>query len=97
MGGVARHPLIESIQVHASDLISAYAKADFTDYVINFVNNLTPNAPDVNRPNWPQYSTSSPQLLTLQDDLLKPITMTQDTYRQDGIAFLNQLALAHPL
>ncbi|KAJ3555359.1 hypothetical protein NM688_g2623 [Phlebia brevispora] len=80
--------------VHASDLISAYGQVDLTDYIINFVNNLNPNGPTV--PNWPQYSTSSPQLLTLLDGLI-PTSITTDTYRQDAISFWQNLSLAHPL
>ena len=84
-----------SFKVHASDLLSAYAKTDFTEYIVNFVNNLNPN--DGGLLHWPQYSTASPQLLTMQDDVFEPLTITQDTYREEGIANLIQLALRFPL
>lgn len=77
-----------------SDLLSAYGQVDLTDYIIHFVNNLDPNGASV--PEWPQYTTSSPQLLTLLDGLI-PSIITQDTYRAEPIAFLQQLALVNPL
>ena len=64
-----------------------------TDYLINFVNDLDPNGPGLLR--WPQYSTSSPQLLTFQDGPT-PQTITDKTFRVDGMNFLTQLLLANP-
>ena len=62
---------------------------------MNFINNLNPN--DDELLTWPQYSTASPQLLTMTDDLLEPLTITIDNYRQDGINFLVQMGLQYPL
>lgn len=65
-----------------------------TDYLINFVNHLDPNGP--NTVNWPKYTPSSPQLLTLVDGST-PFTITTDTYREEPMAFVSNLSLKYPL
>ena len=80
-------------QVHASDIAIIYGPSDMTDYLINFVNDLDPNGAGLLH--WPQYSTSSPQLLTFQDGST-PLTITENTFRAGGINLLSQLSLAHP-
>ena len=85
------------MQVHASDLLSAYGGIDLTEYIVNFVNHLNPNTGGSGLlPNWPQYSTASPQLLTFLDGLV-PIILTKDDFRKDAIALLQQLSLEYPL
>ena len=81
--------------VHASDILNIYGPGDLTDYLIHFVTNLDPNGGS--SPQWPQYTTSSRQLLTFLDDPVTNITITRDTYRTDGMEFLTKLSLAHPL
>ena len=66
------------------------------DYLINFVNNLDPNGPGRGI-NWPKYTASSPNLVTFNDDLIFPVTITQDTFREDAISFLTGVTLANPL
>jgi acetylcholinesterase len=60
------------------------------DYLIHFATYLDPNGGS--SPPWPQYTTASPQLMTL----LTPngTNITQDTYRADGLKFITQLTLA---
>ncbi|PSR79565.1 hypothetical protein PHLCEN_2v6976 [Hermanssonia centrifuga] len=82
------------LQVHASDLLNIYGSGELTDYLVNFVNNLNPNGPTV--PYWPKYTTASVQLLTFLDGLV-PVAITTDTYRQEAMEFIIQLALANPL
>ena len=65
-----------------------------TDYLINFVNNLDPNGPEL--PAWPQYNTVNRPLLTFQDGAV-PLAITEDTYRWDGMSLLTDLTLANPL
>ncbi|KAH9040256.1 carotenoid ester lipase precursor [Lactarius hengduanensis] len=79
---------------HASDIANIYGGQDLTDYLIHFVTTLDPNGGS--GPHWPQYTTSSPQLLTLLDGAV-PATITLDTYRVDGMNFLTELSLVHPL
>ncbi|KAH8982052.1 carotenoid ester lipase precursor [Lactarius hatsudake] len=79
---------------HASDIANIYGGQDLTDYLIHFVTNLDPNGGS--GPHWPQYTTSSPQLLTLLDGAV-PASITPDTYRVDGMNFLTELSLVHPL
>ncbi|KAF8260204.1 carotenoid ester lipase precursor [Lactarius quietus] len=80
--------------VHGSDIQNIYGPGDLTDYLIHFVTNLDPNGGA--SPQWPQYTTASRQLLTLLDNPVTNITITQDTYRTDGTEFLTKLSLAHP-
>ena len=65
-----------------------------TDYFIRFVNHLDPNGGTLF--NWPKYHPEAPQLLTLLDGPT-PMTITNDTFRQDAMAFLMQLALKYPV
>lgn len=79
---------------HATDLLNVYTGGDLAVYLINFVNKQNPNGNGLL--NWPNYSTSSPQLLTFLDGLI-PLEITQDTFRVDGMNLLTQLSLASPL
>ncbi|KAH9170117.1 carotenoid ester lipase precursor [Lactarius sanguifluus] len=45
---------------HASDIAIIYGGQDLTDYLIHFATNLNPNGGS--SPQWPRYTTSSPQL-----------------------------------
>ena len=74
--------------------MNIYGGGDLSDYLINFVNNLDPNGKTVT--SWPKYTTANPQMLTLLDGLI-PRTLSQDTFRKDGIALLTQLSLTHPI
>jgi carboxylesterase type B len=85
-------PILGSL--HGSDIPNIYGPGDLTDYLIHFVTNLDPNGGSSVQ--WPQYTTSSRQLLTFLDDPVTNITITQDTYRTDGMEFITKLSLAHP-
>ncbi|KAH9061817.1 alpha beta-hydrolase [Lactarius deliciosus] len=80
--------------VHGSDIAIIYGGQDLTDYLIHFATNLNPNGGS--GPQWPRYTTSSPQLLTLLDGPV-PANITLDTYRVDAIEFITELSLVHPL
>lgn len=80
--------------MHSSDLLSFYGPADATDYLINFVNNLDPNGQSLLT--WPQYSTDSPQLLTMFDGV-PALEITEDTYRIEGMNILTNISLQFPL
>ncbi|KAF8264084.1 alpha beta-hydrolase [Lactarius quietus] len=80
--------------VHGSDIAIIYGGQDLTDYLIYFATNLNPNGGSYAQ--WPKYTTSSPQLLTLYDSPV-PTNVTLDTYRAEGMQFLTNLSLSHPL
>ena len=79
---------------HFSDLSNIYSGGDLTDFLIQFVTNLDPNG--VLSPQWPRYTPSSPQLMTLLGSQFTSDnrTITQDTYRTQGIDFLTNISLA---
>ncbi|KAF7298756.1 Carboxylic ester hydrolase [Mycena indigotica] len=79
---------------HASDILNVYFDGELTDYLINFATSLNPNGQTV--PNWPAYTTATPNLMTFLDGLF-PTTITQDTYRADAMAFLTNMTLQFPL
>lgn len=85
-------PILGSM--HVSDLFNIYGGEELTNYLINFVVKLDPNGLGLFP--WPKYTTSNPQMLTFWDGLI-PATITQDTFRQEGIDFITQIGLAHPL
>ncbi|KAH9170119.1 alpha beta-hydrolase [Lactarius sanguifluus] len=80
--------------VHGSDTAIIYGGKDLTDYLIHFTTNLNPNGGL--SPQWPRYTTSSPQLLTLLDGPV-PANITLDTYRVDAMEFITALSLVYPL
>ncbi|KAH8989912.1 carotenoid ester lipase precursor [Lactarius hatsudake] len=79
---------------HGSDVAIIYGGQDLTDYLIHFVTDLNPNGGS--SPQWPRYTTSSPQLLTLLDGPVAA-SITLDTYRVDAMEFITELSLVHPL
>ncbi|KAF7299717.1 Carboxylic ester hydrolase [Mycena chlorophos] len=79
---------------HTSDILNVYFDGELTDYLINFANTLNPNGNTV--PEWPGYTTATPNMMTFLDGLF-PTEITQDTYRAEGIAYLTELTLQYPI
>ncbi|KAH7928749.1 alpha/beta-hydrolase [Leucogyrophana mollusca] len=79
---------------HTSDLLDVYGPGDMTDYLIRFVANLDPNGKSGIY--WPEYTTQFPSLLTFLDGPV-PLTIIQDTYREDAMNFLTEYSLAYPI
>ncbi|KAG5638889.1 hypothetical protein H0H81_008948 [Sphagnurus paluster] len=77
---------------HASDILNVYGGGGMADYLIRFATNLNPNSNFGLQ--WPQYTTSSPKLLTFMDGYE---TITDDTYRKDAMAYLINVTFDHPL
>jgi hypothetical protein len=77
-----------------SDLFNIYGGQELTNYLIHFVVNLDPNG--FGLVPWPRYTTSNPQMLTFLDGFI-PSTFTLDTFRSEGIDFITNVSLAHPL
>ncbi|PBK95732.1 carotenoid ester lipase precursor [Armillaria gallica] len=80
---------------HASDILNVYFGGDMADYLIRFV--ATSNPSGSTGFQWPQWTTKSPNLLTFNDDLLRPLTITQDTFRSDAINGLAKILLTNPI
>ncbi|KAF7974295.1 hypothetical protein HWV62_12440 [Athelia sp. TMB] len=83
--------------LHSSDNTAMYdLDDDMTNYLIYFVNNLNPNGGSAL--NWPQYTTSSPNMMTfLNSSSSAPLNITQDNFRQEGITYLQELTGLYPL
>ena len=64
--------------------------------MIRFVNNLDPNGGGLFDFNWPNYTTDNPQQLIFLDGLT-PQVIGKDTYRQEQMAFLNEITLNMPI
>lgn len=89
---------------HSSDLDEFFTAIDYvgTDIIINFANNLNPNAPEGLAPgvsplseiNWEQWGSnpSAPPLLTFMDPT-PSVEITTDTFRADAMTLLNNLAM----
>ena len=80
------------VQFHGSDLLNIFFDGELTDYLIRFTNHLDPNGGGLHP--WPQYDTKNRSVLTFWDGLI-PITITEDTYRQDAMNVLTNLSLAY--
>ncbi|KIP02703.1 hypothetical protein PHLGIDRAFT_78736 [Phlebiopsis gigantea 11061_1 CR5-6] len=82
-------------QYHGSDGPEFFAPGgQMIDYLVNFVNHFDPNGQNLTA--WPKYTTATPTLLTLDDGPI-PLTLTNDTFRQEAMAYLVELGLQHPL
>jgi acetylcholinesterase len=78
------------------EMTNVFSGGDLGDHLIHFVNYLDPNGPPANEePTWPKYNPNSPKLLTLLDGDV-PTTVTEDTFRQEAIAYLQELILDNP-
>lgn len=80
---------------HSSDLLIGL----LNDYVIQFANDYDPNLGDASdAPEWPQYTKEEPNMYNFAP-LLEGgrITVTQDTYREEGMGLLSNLSLRFPL
>ena len=84
---------------HGSDILNIYGGGDLTEFLIHFVTTMDPNCGS--SPEWPRYTTSSPQLMTFLDSQgtsqVANRTITLDTYRTEGMEFLTNLSFASPL
>ncbi|VDB94160.1 unnamed protein product [Peniophora sp. CBMAI 1063] len=79
---------------HGDDLLNMYGPGDLTDVLINFATNLDPNGKTLI--NWPAYTVDSPTLFTLSDGNITQ-SLTNDTFRVEGIQALLDTELAFPL
>ena len=81
-----------------------FGHAEFQDYLLNFINNLDPNVGTGNRSaespenliNWPRYTPSSKQLLTMLDGAV-PLTISKDDFRRAAIDYLILVSLRYPI
>ncbi|KAK0460036.1 carotenoid ester lipase precursor [Desarmillaria tabescens] len=79
---------------HTSDILNVYFGGDMADYLIRFAATLDPGGSTGIQ--WPQWTNSSPNLLTFNDGLL-PLTVTQDTFRSDAMNGLSEILLRNPI
>lgn len=79
---------------HTTDLLNVWSGGDMTDFLVNFVNKLDPNGPGGHL-QWPAYTKDSPNMMTFLDGLF-PEVITKDTYREEPMAYMTRLSLAHP-
>lgn len=80
---------------HGTDILQMYGGGEIASYLVHFANHLDPNGPGAGI-NWPEWSTSSPNLLTFLDGLI-PLTITQDTYRQAAMDAVTKVTLVNPV
>ncbi|KAJ7220049.1 carotenoid ester lipase precursor [Mycena pura] len=94
---------VNHCQLSAKCLLNLPGDFQGADYLLNFVNNLDPNvfnnpsaaAPMSSTIFWPQYTAANGTLLTFQDGLI-PLTLAQDNFRSEPIAFLEALSRQFP-
>jgi acetylcholinesterase len=84
-------PVIGSL--HGSDLLYTYGPGELMDYLIHFVTNMDPNGGS--SPLWPQYTTAYPDLMTFLPS--NGTSITQDTYRADGLDYITSINLPHAI
>ncbi|KZV76147.1 alpha/beta-hydrolase [Peniophora sp. CONT] len=78
---------------HNSDTADIYSGSDFTDALINFATNLDPNGPTLI--NWPVYTNDQPALFTFSNGSVTQ-SITNDTFRAEGMQALTQASLIDP-
>ncbi|KAH9970734.1 carotenoid ester lipase precursor [Lactifluus volemus] len=84
-------PVIGSL--HGSDLLYTYGPGELMDYLIHFVTNMDPNGGS--SPLWPQYTTAYPDLMTFLPS--NGTSITQDTYRANGLDYITSINLPHAI
>ncbi|KAJ7755296.1 carotenoid ester lipase precursor [Mycena maculata] len=86
---------IAAFQFHTSDIHNIYDDGELMDYLINFAMNLNPNGRAV--PNWPTYTTETPNMMMFLDSFFIPTTIINDTYRAAAMQFLANITLEFPM
>lgn len=79
--------------MHGSDLLTAFAPGDLTDYLVRFVNHLDPNGKTGVQ--WPRYNLATRAVLQFNDG--EPaINVTSDTERLQGMEVVASLGRRFP-
>ena len=68
---------------------------EMVDYLVRFVSTLDPNG-DTGIP-WPKYTPNEPNLLTFNDDVKNPLSVTQDNFRLEAMDHLTTISMEHPI
>ena len=79
---------------HGSDIVNVYGGGDLTEYLIRFVATLDPNGNT--GISWPKYTPESHDMLLFSDNASTPLSLTQDTYREEAMDFTSQVFFDHP-
>ena len=91
------------VQPHSSDLVDIFSgEGVMMDYFLHFANTLDPNGSISPRAQlaWPKYSTESEDLLTFLPNRgpdAPLVGLEKDTYRQEGLAWLETKAAKYQL
>ena len=78
---------------HGSDVELAFS-GDMADYLIRFAATLNPNG-DTGI-SWPKWTVDSRDMLLFEDGDV-PLSITQDTYREEAIKAVVKVFLEHPV
>ncbi|KAF8485466.1 carotenoid ester lipase precursor [Gautieria morchelliformis] len=92
-----RHKLLPFLGAsHGSDIANIYGIGEIGGYLINFATNLDPNGFCLF--SWPTWNLQTRSMLTFLGGFkLIPKTILPDTFREDPINFIIQLALKYPI
>ncbi|OCH92486.1 alpha/beta-hydrolase [Obba rivulosa] len=77
----------------STDLLNLYGPGVLTDYLINFVARGDPN--NGTGLFWPQWKTTAPNILTIANESV-PLSIMDDTFREEGMNLLISLLLQNP-
>ena len=80
---------------HTTDLVNVYGGGDMADYLIRFVATLDPNGNT--GISWPKWTPESQDMLLFNDNASAPLSLTQDTYREEALAFTSEVFTKNPL
>ncbi|EMD33580.1 hypothetical protein CERSUDRAFT_98146 [Gelatoporia subvermispora B] len=77
----------------STDLVNLFGPGELTDYLINFVAHGDPN--NGTGLFWPRWTATSPQVLVIANGST-PLTIANDTFREEGTNLLISLLLENP-
>ncbi|KIY67671.1 carotenoid ester lipase precursor [Cylindrobasidium torrendii FP15055 ss-10] len=78
---------------HGHDVANSYSGGELADYLVNFMYDLDPNGG--NSTVWPKWTPEERSILSL-DDGETPVSVQQDTFRQDAIQKVWEVFLEYP-
>lgn len=99
--------IFHPFQQHGSDISNFYGGGELTDYLINFIVSLDPNAPSTPSPSsnttnkattvWPKWSNAGRSILVVPNDTMAPLVVENDTFREHGMKLVTKLLRERPL
>ncbi|KAG2008420.1 carotenoid ester lipase [Coprinopsis cinerea AmutBmut pab1-1] len=79
---------------HATDLLNSFfLDGDMNEHLVRFATTLNPSG----RFHWPKYDTKNKHMLSYNDGIFNPLSLTKDDYREEAMQYLIDVTLENPV